>query len=181
MGGQYSLDYLKNNSTLYKLAEKYDSAENKGNNDRILNGKEVSLFTAELKSRGINFDFSKIKDSDYLSGVDKQYAKELKQAEKRKELINALKDEYSIEQFKNSNGEMMYRITPKKDVNVSGVTSDLKLVAGTIAENNDGYGQWDGPNGGYIGNKQMKGVSFVIPERALGAQKGFFEAILDLW
>ena len=87
MGGQYSLDYLKNNSTLYKLAEKYDSAENKGNNDRILNGKEVSLFTAELKSRGINFDFSKIKDSDYLSGVDKQYAKELKQAEKRKELI----------------------------------------------------------------------------------------------
>lgn len=178
MPNQYSLDYFRNNSTLYSVAVKYDSATGTGNNDRILNGKEIQLFTNDLKQKGIDFNFDKIKDVDYLENIDKTYKKEAAMAKEREALIEEMKDDYTITKTKDENGNVFYQITAKKDVNLSKLKSDLKLPSGVVSENNAGYGQYD-YNGHYIDNKPMKDVTIKVPERALGASKGVLESIWD--
>ncbi len=180
MTTQYSLDYFKNNTTLYNLAAKYDSSSNIGNNDRILNGKEIQLFTLELKNKGINFDFSKLNDKEYLENTDKTYQKEVENAQKRENLIEEMKDDYSISKIKDQNGNVFYRITALKDVKLSQLKSDLKIPAGVVSEYNDGYGQWDN-NGQYIENKEMRGISIKIPERQLGANQSVLDWFMSFF
>lgn len=178
MTEHYSLDYFKNNSTLYNLASRYDSNTEGGNNDRILNGNEIKLFTTELKKRGINFDFTKLSDTDYLGNIDKTYQKEVEYSKKRENLIEEMKDNYSITKFKDNNGNVFYKITAKKDIILSQLKDDLKIPAGVVSEYNHGYGKWD--NGGHhIENKSMKGITIQIPENQLGAKQSLGESLYN--
>ncbi len=164
----YSLDYFRNNSTLYKLAEKFDSTEHKGNGDRVLNGNEIKLFSNEIKSLGLDFDFAQVKDAKYLDKFQDDFERAQNQEKERKELIEDKKDEYEIEEEVKQDGKKMYRIKVLKETNCSGVSSDLNLPGGAIAKNNDGYGQYD-YNGRHISNKPMQNEVIYIDINDLNA------------
>lgn len=156
---QYSLDCFKNNATIYALAEKYDSKAQKGNDDRILNNNEIKLFNHELSSLGISFDFNQIRNDDYLNEFETNLERAQYDAEQREKLIKDKESEYKIEMIE-KDGKKMYKITVLKEVNCSGVSSDLNLPAGAIAKNNAGYDKYS--NGTYVGNIQMQGREIYI-------------------
>ena len=165
----YSLDYFKNNSTLYKLSEKYDSTEEKGNNNRTLDGNEITLFNNEVKSLGLKFDFNQINSENYLDEFQIKYERASEDKIAREDLIKnkTEKGEYKIEKV-NRNGKEMYAITALKDINCGALSRDLDLPAGVIRENNDGYGQWD-YNGHHISNKPMKNVTIYVNIQDIGS------------
>jgi len=159
----YSLDYFKNNSTLYKLAEECDSTQNNGNNNRILDNNEVSIFNNKIKSLlGNDFNFEKIGDEAYLDNLQIEYERAISNNEEREKLINEKTEnnEYKIEPFV-KDGKKMYEITVLKEINCGQVSKDLNLAGGAIAKNNYGYGQYD-YNGHHISNKPMQNVTFVV-------------------
>lgn len=163
----YSLDYFRNNSTLYKLAEKYDSTEQKGNNDRVLNGGEIKLFSNEIKSLGLEFDFAQVKDSKYLDKFQENFERAQNQEKERNELIKDKKGEYEIN-IVERNGKKMYAIKVLKEINCGSVSSDLNLPGGAIAKNNAGYGQYD-YDGHHISNKPMQNQVIYVDINDLNA------------
>lgn len=89
----------------------------------------------------------------------------------RQDLIEKYKDTYDIkkEVCTNSAGQeyTIYKITPKKELNLSKLSSDLGIRMEDISDNNIGYGPYD-YNGHAIGNKPMIGETIQIPKGGLG-------------
>ena len=180
----YALELFKDNSTLYKLAQKYDSVDNGGDDNKILDKNEIKLFNTELKGLGLEFDFKNLKDEKYMDDFQIKYERALLDQVPREELIREKNQsgEYEITPFERD-GVKMYKIKIKKEINCSGVSSELNLPAGAISDNNSGYTHWDGPNGTYIGNKPMKGETIYIKLKDLnGSSWGSkFRNMLDLF
>lgn len=104
---------------------------------------------------------------------------------KRQELIKKMEPKYTIvkgtEKLLDGTVIEVYRVTAKADVNLSRLKEDLKLNPGVVANCNDGYGKYDGPNGTYIDNKPMKGVTIKFPIDELGKNKSFIERIAEFF
>ena len=168
-----------------KVAQKIDNNSYEGK-EGFLDGKEISLFSNELHKKGITFDFSKIKDSSYISNIENQYKNCLdnvfEQNTRGKKIIEENKGNYTIKKIYNQNHDgtftACYEITANKDVNLAKLKSDLGIPNGVINACNSGYGQYD-HNGSYIENKPMKDVTIKIPAEKLGASKGLSDIFTD--
>lgn len=154
------------------------------NLNKKLDEGEVTIEFTNGDSITIDFETDEEqKASDIYRGYKAPYG--TKKEYYRKDLINKYKDKYNIvkEVHTNENGEKyaIYKITAKKDVNLSRLTSDLGIDINTIQETNDGYGKYD-YNGHFIGNKPMMNNTIQIPVGNLGYEfdeRGFFERLFN--